>query len=122
MASQIRMSAVIHGPKQLMNLCWTSKDSKKTQRVHPKTKAPLDIWQYQYKHQAGIAYLYSNDTDNLTLTEHLKFQLQGLAIEGNKDGDNEIKFTLPPGETKFIELKAIGGQWKIGCGMAYSIQ
>jgi hypothetical protein len=115
------MSAVIHGPQKLQMLCMTSKDTKKTQRLHPKTKQPLDIWQYQYKHQAGIAYFYSNDTDNMTLKEHLKFQLAGLAIVGNKEGDTEVQFTIGPGETKFIELSAIGGQWKIGCGMAYSI-
>ena len=48
--------------------------------------------------------------------------MSGLTIEGNEEGNNQVEFTLGPGQTKFIELKAIGGmQWKIGCGMAYGI-
>ena len=48
--------------------------------------------------------------------------MSGLTIEGNEEGNNLVEFTLGPGQTKFIELKAIGGmQWKIGCGMAYGI-
>ena len=123
MASQIMMSAVLHGPEKLKELCKTGSTSKKTQRVHPKTKAPFEIYQYQYKHQAGIVYVYENLTSKNTLQEKLQFQLSGLQIEGNAEGDNVVQFTLGPGQTKFIELKAIGGvQWKIGCGMAYGIQ
>ena len=46
MASQIMMSAVLHGPEKLKELCKTGAGSKKTQRVHPKTKQPYEIYQY----------------------------------------------------------------------------
>jgi len=44
MASQIMMSAVLHGPDKLKNLC--KEKGKKTQRLHTKTKAPYEIYQY----------------------------------------------------------------------------
>ena len=120
MASQIMMSAVLHGPEKLKALC--KEKGKKTQHLHTKTKAPFEIYQYQYKHQSGIAYFYENLTSGNTLQEKLQFQLSGLTIEGNDEGNNIVEFRLGPGQTKFIELKAIGGmQWKIGCGMAYGI-
>lgn len=63
-----------------------------------------------------------NNEDNKTLQEKLIFQLSGLTIEGNEEGNNEVNFKLGPGQTKFIELKAIGGvQWKIGCKIGYAI-
>jgi len=112
MASQIMMSAVLHGPDALKNLC--KQMGKKTQRLHPKTKEPFEIYQYQHKHQAGIAFFYENLTPNNTLQEKLQFNLSGLTIEGNAEGNNVVEFKLGPGQTKFIELKAIGGmQWKI---------
>ena len=42
------MSAVLHGPEKLKQLC--KEKGKKTQRLHTKTKAPYEIYQYQYKH------------------------------------------------------------------------
>jgi len=45
-----------------------------------------------------------------------------LAIEGNAEGNSVVEFKLGPNQTKFIELKAIGGQqWKIGCAIGYGI-
>ena len=70
---------------------------KETQRLHPKTKQPLEIYQYQYKHQAGIAYFYMNNEERLTLQEKLQFQLQGLTIEGNEEGNNIVDFKIGPG-------------------------
>mmetsp|Transcript_12340 Transcript_12340/g.16738 ORF Transcript_12340/g.16738 Transcript_12340/m.16738 type:complete len:129 (+) Transcript_12340:1767-2153(+) len=120
MASQIMMSAVLHGQEKLKELCRMK--GKETQRLHTKTKQPYDIYQYQYKHQAGIAYFYENQTSGNTLQEKLQFQLSGLTIEGNEEGNNMVEFRLGPGQSKLIELKAIGGmQWKIQCGMAYAI-
>ena len=107
LASQIMMSAVLHGPEKLKALCQSK--GKETQRVHPKTKQAYDIYQYQYKHQAGIVYYYMNNTDRNTLQEKLMFQLSGLTIEGNEEGNNTVEFRIGPGQTKFIELKAIGG-------------
>ena len=94
LASQIMMSAVLHGPEKLKQLC-ISKGTK-TQRVHPKTKQPFEIYQYQYKHQAGIVYFYQNNTTNNTLQEKLQFQLSGLTIEGNAEGNNVVEFKLGP--------------------------
>ena len=48
MASRMRMQAVIHGPKQLINMCVTQ--GKETRRNHSSTKKPLEIYQYMYKH------------------------------------------------------------------------
>ena len=42
MASQIMMSAVIHGPKKMEQLCVTKGIEK--QRVHPQSKKPLEIY------------------------------------------------------------------------------
>jgi len=65
------MSAVLHGPDKLKELCVSL--GKKTQRVSPKSKQPFEIYQYQYKHQAGIVYYYMNNTENNTLQEKLQF-------------------------------------------------
>lgn len=114
------MSAVLHGPEKLKKLC--VEKGKRSQRVHTKTKQPYDIFQYQYKHQAGIAFFYENKTQRNTLQEKLQFQLSGLVIEGNDEGNNIVEFRLGPGQTKFIQLNAIGGMpWKFGLGMAYGI-
>lgn len=56
-----------------------------------------------------------------TLKEKIQFQLQGLAIVGNADGDNTVEFFLKPGQNKLIELKSIGSQWRIGVGTGYAI-
>lgn len=48
LASQIMMSAVMHGPEKLKQLCVTK--GKETQRVDTRTKAPYEIYQYQHKH------------------------------------------------------------------------
>ena len=100
MASQIMMSAVLHGPEKLKQLC--VEKGKKSQRVHTETKQPYEIYQYQYKHQAGIAFFYENKTQRNTLQEKLQFQLSGLTIEGNDEGNNIVEFRLGPGQTKFI--------------------
>mmetsp|Transcript_14347 Transcript_14347/g.13916 ORF Transcript_14347/g.13916 Transcript_14347/m.13916 type:complete len:82 (+) Transcript_14347:523-768(+) len=78
-----------------------------TKRCHPQTKKEMDIFQYQYKHSAGICYLYENKTANKTLEENLKFQLGGLEIVDNPPGNQEVKFKIGPGESKFIKLKSI---------------
>ena len=77
MASQIMMSAVIHGPKKMEQMC-VSKGVEK-QRVHPQSKKPLEIYQYQYKHQAGINYFYQNNEQNATLQEKLTFTKEAMS-------------------------------------------
>ena len=42
------------------------------------------------------------------MKEQLHFSLVGLHIDGNKEGDNSVSFSIGPGENKFIELKSIG--------------
>ena len=80
MASQIMMSAVLHGPEKLKQLC--KEKGKKTQRVHTKTKAPFEIYQYMYKHQAGIAYYYENLTSKNTLQESSKSSQKAQTSQG----------------------------------------
>jgi hypothetical protein len=55
---------------------------KKAPRPDTETGAHIDIWQYQYQHSGGIAYLYVNDTKDKTIEEEIEFTLEGLEIEG----------------------------------------
>lgn len=113
------VSAVGHGPDKIKELC--EQMGKETQRVDPRTKEECEIYQYQYKHQSGIAYFYKNLTSDKTLQEKLTFNLSGLQIEGNEEGDNVVEFKLGPNQTKLVELKSIAPQWKIACSLAYGI-
>ena len=109
------------GNKKLIELCKTpAKDQKTTQRLDAKTKEPYEIYQHQYKHQAGMCFFYENKTADRTLQETITFQISGLEIVGN-GGKNDVKFTLGPGQTKLIELKAISFPWKSGMGIQYGI-
>ena len=49
-----------------------------------------------------------NESKDLILEEEISFKLVGLEIEGDKNGSS-VEFKLGPGETKFINLKAIEG-------------
>ncbi len=91
-----------------------------TKRAHPQTKQQVDIFQYSLKHSGGMAYLYENNTTNKTLEEKLKFKMEGLEIVGNESAQ-EVQIKIKPGESKFIQLKALVPQWKIGTGVAYGI-
>jgi len=53
------------------------------------------IVQISYMHQAGMIYIYRNDSEDKNLQETLSFQLQGLQIEGFP-GDNEVEINLSP--------------------------
>ena len=46
--------------------------------MNPANKQACEIFQYQYKHQSGIAYYYMNNEDSKTLQEKLTFNLSGL--------------------------------------------
>ena len=106
MASRTRMQSVTVGPEAMKKICLMN--GKETQRANSRTKQPAEVYQYMHKHQAGIAYYYINNEDNMTLKEQLQFQLVGLQIVGNDEGDSNVSFTLGPGQNKLIELRAIG--------------
>jgi hypothetical protein len=62
------------GNKKLIELCKTpAKDQKTTQRLDAKTKEPYEIYQHQYKHQAGMCFFYENKTADRTLQETITF-------------------------------------------------
>lgn len=122
LASQIMQSSFKLGAKQMEMLCKKSGPGQKTtQRLHPQSKEPLEIYQHQYKHQAGIAYFYENTMENTTLEETLQFNFSGLEISG-LPGQTKVNFVLKPGSTKLIELKAISFPWKIATGISYGIR
>lgn len=56
--SSSMQNGVVYGKEKLIELCKSK--GKKTQRVNPTNKQPADIFQYQYKHTAGICYFYEN--------------------------------------------------------------
>ena len=66
----------------------------------------VDIKMHFHYHTDGLALLYVNGSSNMTLNEKLKFNLNNARIEG-VHGD-EIEFTLPPKEEKFIKVTKNG--------------
>lgn len=63
-----------HGDKALREMCL--EDGKKNQ------KAGLEIYQYQLQHEAGMHYVFVNETTDKMYREDIKYQLAGLKIVG----------------------------------------
>eukprot|EP00347_Sterkiella_histriomuscorum_P017724 403348238 len=113
-------SSIQFSTEKLKRLC--KEEGKLTKRVNPQNKQELEIYQYQFKHSSGICYLYENKTPNKRFEEQLKFVLSGLEIvEKSADGSDTVKIKLGPGESKFIELKSIGPQWKIQTAVSFGV-
>jgi hypothetical protein len=79
----------------------------------------MDIFVYTFKHGGGICYLYENLTKEHVLEEHVKFKTNGLKLEGEEG--NEMIIKIGPGESKFIELKAMTSNWNIQNSVSYGI-
>jgi len=119
LSSSAQVSALFLEAK-LKEMCKTQ--GKQTARLHPSTKKPTEIYQYQLKHSGGMCYLYENMSDNLTLEETLKFKMNGLEIVGGgRDEDSQVQIKIKPFESKFVQLKALVGNWKIQTGVGYAI-
>jgi len=91
----------------------------KVARKDPHINRDMDIFVYTFKHGGGICYLYENLTKDYILEEHVKFKTNGLKLEC-EDG-NEITIKIGPGESKFIELKAVTSNWNIQNSVSYGI-
>ena len=92
-------------------------------RADSATKEEVEIYQYTLKHSSGICYFYENLTEDKTLSEDLKFNIEGLYIVGNDEGNTEVKVELGPGESRLVQLKSTGeGGWKIGMSCGYLVQ
>ena len=66
---------------------------------------------YTLKHGAGICYFYENLTKNRKLEETVRFKTSGLDIVGHKGTD--VKVSIGPGESSFLELRALTPNWSI---------
>ena len=91
----------------------------KVTRKDPRVNGDIDICVYTLKHGGGICYQYENHTKNLILEEHVKFKTNGLHIVGEEG--NKISIKIGPGESKFIELKAVTSNWNIQTSVSYGI-
>ena len=104
--------AVYHGTTMLKQMC-----------LEANQKEPIDgddISRYQYQHPAGFFYLYVNRSSNKRLEETLKFQLEGLEIEGQEDNEN-VALVVGPGEDGFVQLNATGSSMRLGMAMSRRI-
>jgi len=95
-------------------------EGKKAPRPDPETGEQTEIYQYSLRHGGGIAYLYVNNTDKLTLEEELEFQLTGLEIEG-KPGETKVEIKVGPGQKKLFKLIATDATQKVSCGVSYGV-
>ena len=82
-----------------------------TVRKDPRLNIDVDIYVYSMKHGGGICYLYENETTDKILEESIKFKTKALEIVGYND--NLVNFVLEPKQSKLLELKATGNNWKI---------
>ena len=62
---------------------------------------PVEIRMNFLFHKDGIAILYSNQTQDLTLSENISFSLRNAMIKGVEG--NIVQFSLGPGKEKLIE-------------------
>ena len=62
----------------------------------------VDIRVHFYYHKMGVALLYVNETDNMTLNEELEFNLDNAHIEGIHG--NCLVVSLPPGKERLIKV------------------
>eukprot|EP00826_Nyctotherus_ovalis_P063940 TRINITY_DN9374_c0_g2_i3.p1 TRINITY_DN9374_c0_g2~~TRINITY_DN9374_c0_g2_i3.p1 ORF type:complete len:688 (-),score=197.77 TRINITY_DN9374_c0_g2_i3:35-2074(-) len=88
-------------------------------RKDPHVSGDIDIFVYTFKHGGGICYLYENLTNEYVLEEHVKFKTNGLKLVGEEG--NEITIKIGPGESKFVELKAVTSNWNIQNSVSYGI-
>jgi len=91
----------------------------KATRKDPHVNGDIDICVYTLKHGGGICYLYENLTKNLVLEERVVLKTNGLYIVGEEG--NVITIKIGPGESKFIELRAITSNWNIQTSVSYGI-
>lgn len=65
--------------------------------------------------------VYKNDSKDKVLNETVTFTLEGLTIDGNKEGDNVVQFSLAPQNEKVVRLSTLTGGFSFGMGTSYSI-
>jgi hypothetical protein len=68
-----------------------------------------------------MCYFYENKTSNKKFEENLKFTLTALEIVGYPPNTEQVSVKLSPGESKFVELRALTNQWKISTAISYGI-
>jgi hypothetical protein len=73
------------------------------------------------QHGAGIIIVYKNDTPDKTLVENLEFNMTGLEIVG-QEGETKTEVKCGPGETKDVQLNAVGNGYQFGMSMGYYIE
>ena len=77
-----------------------------------------DIGCYRCQHENGFAMLYVNKTTNKSMTELIKFDLEGMTIESTGEKQGIIEAKVGPGEEKLIKLNRIKGSTDFKLGVA----
>ena len=62
----------------------------------------VDIRVHFYYHKMGVALLYVNETDDMTLNEDLEFNLDNAHIEGING--SRLQVSLPPGKERLVKV------------------
>lgn len=81
-----------------------------TKRRDPQTNKELNINVYTLRHDQGVSYFYENLSSKI-LNETVTFTTKGLEILGYED--NRVVVRLGPGETQFIDFRAVEPKWSI---------
>ena len=114
-------SSIQFGKKTLIKLA--KEQGIKKKRKDKKTNVDLDIDVYIYKHMFGLCYYYENHTDNKRLKEKINIiNNSNVEFSGEKEGTNEVKISVEPHQTAFIQLKGKNNLWKVQPIITYAIE
>jgi len=114
-------SSIQFGKKTLIKLA--KEQGIKKKRKDKKTNVDLDIDVYIYKHMFGLCYYYENHTENKRLKEKINIiNNSNVEFSGEKEGTNEVKISVEPHQTAFIQLKGKNNLWKVQPIITYAIE
>lgn len=62
----------------------------------------VDIKVFVLYHQEGLALLYQNNTENMTISEEIEFDLENCHIDGTYG--SYIEISVPPGKERLLKI------------------
>lgn len=65
--------------------------------------------------------VWKNDTSNKILNEEVTFEMEGLVIEGQPEGETVVSMQVGPGEHEIVKLQAVEEEFGFAIGNAYNI-
>lgn len=79
------------------------------------------IAQYLLQHPGGVYMVWKNDTADKLLNEEVTFEMEGLIIEGQPEGQTVVTFEVGPGQHQILKLQAVEEEFGFAIGNSYNV-